>query len=360
MEDINITRKENTELCIKILDTAIKKPNHYISSENLAIIRSTILCLNQCIDAKLNNQNQLQELIENHLAIQTQIKEIKENINNTYAPSHLSYANVTRFNTANNQSLTDKNPNKELVIVKPNDPNVTNTNDLHKLCFDHINKSKNKVIKITKNRHSVKIVCTNKEDATKLQQELSANQQVNQNSRIFVPKKLNPVIIINNVSNFIDSTNIIQHIIDYNDSISKVHSDYKILFERVQNNTKNVFLRVNPNVYQELVNMGFKIFLPGQLCKITTKVLIKQCQNCFMFSHKTNECKNTKICINCSHSIGSSPHTCTGSNICINCDHLNKKNKNSSLDTNHKPNHHSCPIYQDHITKTKNQTQYTP
>ena len=254
----------------------------------------------------------------------------------------------------------------ETVIIHPkkDQPQPIVAETIHELIKKHIysKKPKVKIVKINKNKSNVTIKCQNIEEAEKLTKQLSNDPTLNQQTNIFISKKQNPSIVIKNVDKFYDDSLVIQDIIQYNELSSSVE-DYRVLFNINRNNSKEIVLRVAPNVFQKIKTNNFKIFLPGQLCVVSPKILTNQCQNCFMFGHKTKECRRENICYICSlpktkNADGTITHDCSKTQKCVNCKHHNEKNPHHKKETNHFPNKEGCPYYDLNIRKIQENTNY--
>lgn len=255
----------------------------------------------------------------------------------------------------------------ETVIIHPkkDQPDMISASTIHEMIKIHVysNKSKVKIDKINKNKTNVTIKCHDLDEASKLVQELSNDSTLNQKANIFVSKKQNPSIVIRNVDKFYDDTNIIDDIMSYNNNFSQSGDDYRVLFNINRQHSKDIVLRVSPSVYKQIQNNSFRVYLPGQLCFANTKLLYRQCQNCFMFGHKSQDCRRDCICYTCGgiktkNPDGSFNHTCSNIQKCVNCHHHNTKNPNNQKTTNHFPNRSGCSYFDYNVKKAQENVNY--
>ena len=139
---------------------------------------------------------------------------------------------------------------------------------------------------------------------------------------------------------------------DLNPQLAGCEKKMLVLFaiKSVKEN-QDVVLRVNPHVYEILMSSGH-VYTDLEKIMVKNKLMVRQCQKCFKFDHKTNQCNNPKKCIKCGHTADEN-HICTNLHRCQNCT-THPKYKNHDL--NHLPNKPSCPIYNDQIKRLINMT----
>lgn len=262
-------------------------------------------------------------------------------------------------------STTVKNQRQEIIIH----PQKTVNNDLNSEAILSVVKTqfltkttKAKVVKVKKNRTNVSIVCENSDEANKLIGDLSNVDILKSKAKIFAITKQNPSIIIKDIDKMYDDSNLIDDIIEMNQNMSSSKDDYKILFNINKNyGTKDIVLRVSPQVFKSIEKNNYKVFIPGQLCHVTKKILTNQCQNCFIFGHKTKECKKTPICFTCGESKisnSNTPHVCSKIKKCVNCHFYNCKNTTNQKPTDHFPNRKGCSYYDMNVQKIENNINY--
>ena len=118
------------------------------------------------------------------------------------------------FSTENN----NKNDNnikpikeKQTVIISPKSNVVdVNTDSIYKITQTqiHSKKVKAKIVNIKKNRKNVAIIRDIKDEANNVINNLSNLGIIKEKTNIYIPKKPHPIIVIKNISNFYDDTNI--------------------------------------------------------------------------------------------------------------------------------------------------------
>src|SRR5699024_10270454 len=156
-----------------------------------------------------------------------------------------------------------------------------------------------------------------------------------------------------------DLTTLISEITNMNPELKDLNNDFKILFQiKNPNNTNKTIslaLRVSPKAYHIIkTQLHYRIYLHTQCCIIQDKIFIKQCQKCFLFNHRTADCKAKTICKQCGQEKASN-HTCSVT-CCSNC----KKSEKYKSNTNHLPNNINCPMYKTQMQYIQEKTQYQP
>ncbi|KPM05828.1 hypothetical protein QR98_0043000 [Sarcoptes scabiei] len=258
--------------------------------------------------------------------------------------------------------LPPKTNEQTTIIVKAMQPNSISPKMIEANTKQIINQTSSncKITKISANKSAVVIQSaeTSQEKVTKLIDNLN-NHRLNQNKfRAKIPKKLDPLITIKDVSKDNNIATIAQQIIEHNPELGN-EKDVKFAFTTHSHlpNHFNIVCRVSPAVFS-IINDKLKnrIFIDFQSCKIEHRIFVKQCQNCFLFSHKTGECRNTKVCKNCGQKKDQNHHCSSEQRCCTNCN----KSQHYKNDTKHLPNTELCPIYKAQMIKQFNQTQFFP
>ncbi|KAI2800448.1 hypothetical protein BLOT_012954 [Blomia tropicalis] len=159
----------------------------------------------------------------------------------------------------------------------------------------------------------------------------SKNDRLDNIANIYVPKPRDPTILLKSVSKLTSLNELSAIICKMNPELSGYENKLKVLFALKSNSeVHDVVLRVSPVAYEQLKNLG-RVYTDTQVVLVRDKILVKQCQNCYLYDHNTIYCRNEKI--NCKDS--------DGNPSCINCS-KHAKYKNNS---NHLPNKNECPIY---------------
>lgn len=253
---------------------------------------------------------------------------------------------------------TTKSP-KQTILVHPKKDKQIDAATIFEITRKHVynKKTKSKIIKIQKNKSNVAIITEDPLEADAIVTELSKEPNLS-DTNIFIAKKLDPCIKIRDVSKFYDTTDLIQDLLDYN-NFSGETDNFRLLFctER-RSDFKDLIMRVSPSIYQQIKSHGFKLFLPGQQCSVDNKYFVKQCQKCYLFGHKSTECKRPPMCHVCGTE-SSNNHKCSSVQQCVNCAYFNSKNPNSVRPTDHKPNNKECPYFSRQLKKAISNTNYS-
>lgn len=345
--------KESFEEIGAILDEIWKKSNRNMTKDELGnIVRAKDNMMKTFLTV-------IQQTVASNESANTKLDQILSMVQKPDFPS-LPHSAVTPTYA---QSSTTR-PAGEVVIIHPKkESNTTpiSAEHIHEIIRSQIysKKSKVKVIKINKNKSNATIVCNNKSDAENLINELSKEPTLSSKTNIFISKKQNPAITIRNIDKFYDDTNLIEDIMSYNPTLSQNVEDYKILFNINHQSTKDIVIRIEPSIFKQLHQLKFQVYIPGQLCYITLKTLINQCQNCYMFGHRTRNCNRQKMCLKCgTPKPEGTNHTCSTTQCCVNCLHFNSKNPSSIRDSNHLPNRPGCHYYDLNFKKAKDNVNY--
>lgn len=93
-------------------------------------------------------------------------------------------------------------------------------------------------------------------------------------------------------------------------------------------------------------------------CPVYEDLKVKQCNNCLIFGHRTNECKKESVCLNC---LG--PHSnrqCTINVIpkCYNCIFANEK-FNTNREINHDSLSYNCCTYKVKLAELRSRIDYS-
>lgn len=175
-------------------------------------------------------------------------------------------------------------------------------------------------------------------------------------AEIYKPRKLDPIIVLKNVNKSEETSKIIKTICSINENLKGREADMTVSFaSKTQTSTRDIVLRVKPNIYETIKRQNFIIYLTNQAVRVQKRVFVRQCQNCLCFNpdHKTSTCKNPKVCKTCGTK---GDHTCTNIHKCGNCSvHPHFKD---SPNHNHKPNNLYCPLYKAQMDIVESRTDY--
>lgn len=357
--------------CIDLLVFASKIEDRKLTQKYSSLLESISANLRKMTEP-IQNQNaqnlgkifsELTNINNNIVNLKQEVEKINSRINTTTitqtATSNKTYAQIIQT-----QAPRQKTQDYKTIIIKSTIPNQVQPkiieSKIKKIISD--TKSNAKITKITTNKSAVVIhsVENNQENFDKLIKNLNEHSSNGNQFKAFTPKKLDPTIVIKNVSIDNNITTIIPQLINNNPQLQNQDKNIKFLFKMKSFNPKNMNLvfRVSPETFR-IINdqMNNFVFIDFQRCQVEHKVLVRQCQKCFLFNHKTADCKNSPVCKHCS-SPKDTNHKCANEQqkCCSNC----KNSKLHKNDTNHHPNSDQCPIYRTQITRLIERTQYFP
>lgn len=244
----------------------------------------------------------------------------------------------------NNNSLTDIE-NKVKAIVRASGP-------------------KCKINAIINNRKVIVVKKPKDSTTASLLDEINNDISTSDLCSAYTPTLKDPTIIIKHISSGTDLNGIVNEMMNMNDELKDQSEGIRFLFPLKNNNnslgeshrpgTIDAAFRVSPAAYEIIkTKLHMRIYLVGQCCTVRDKVFVRQCQNCFKFDHKTNDCRLAKTCRICGET-KTLDHSCCNKKNCSNC----SKSPQHKASTDHFPNTESCPIYKLQITRVQERTQY--
>ncbi|UYV67771.1 hypothetical protein LAZ67_5001937 [Cordylochernes scorpioides] len=251
-------------------------------------------------------------------------------------------------------------PEEQTIIITANvceNQNISQVqqkvNDSIKLLRQEGNKIR--INKVFNTRKGTVIKLPKDQDIDRMIESSTKQDDLNQCSKIYKPKLRDPNIVIKSVNKMANLANLSTTLCEMNPELSQLSEEIKVLFPMKTNRPEqDVVLRVSPRVYQIMKRKG-KIYTDIQRCDIKDKILVNQCQNCFLFNpnHKRNNCPNPKKCIKCEKE---GEHECPTTVKCCNCvKHPHFRNR----DLEHKPNSQDCPIYKKEMQIIIQRTDYS-
>ncbi|KAF7489631.1 hypothetical protein SSS_08795 [Sarcoptes scabiei] len=305
--------------------------------------------------------------INNNIAnLQQQVDKINHKIDTPttiHAPINRSYAQALQTKTPV-QAHKHANQEQKTIIVKSSTPNQIQPKIIETKVKEIITQTKTnaKITKITTKKTAVIIQSAenNQENFEKLLKNLNEHPSNSNQFKAFTPKKLDPTIVLKDVSIDNNITTIVSQLTTNNIELQNQENGIKFLFKMKHYNPRfmNLVFRVSPEIYQIITDkMNNNVYIDFQRCRTEHKVLVRQCQKCFLFNHKTAECKNTTICKKCSNH-KQHGHVCPNEQqkCCSNCKNSNFHKNN----TNHYPNSEDCPVYRTQIIRQLERTQLYP
>jgi len=260
------------------------------------------------------------------------------------------------INNKGNNQIENKYSRNNVLIVKS--PNGTIDDENYK----EIKKSFAKILKDTpvnsiKKTKGGRVVINFPEDSYTEKAKNMLNES-NIDMDIKKTEKIQPKLIVNNVSTEIADNDVISHIIQKNPEIKQLTDDghkIEMIFSRkCDEDNKAIYLKVDKDIRNVIrSNKGF-IYIGLSRCKTYDHYYVIQCFKCQRFGHKANQCKNEESnCLYCSE-----PHD---SKNCKNKKDISKyKCKNclegKETDIHHTSNYHKCPTYVREIQRIQSKT----
>lgn len=340
------------------LDQAIKYIENKYSSSNKQINKNDIKELSTIINQAKQGIATISELAKQNL-----IDNFANSFNNipTMTSSKnaaSSYAQVASGQEPLHQYIERKqqqNITESTIIISAKDNHsptdvVMNVNNGIKGFRDR--NLKFKINKVIKSKRGTIIKLPKEENIDQLIEEFKKIDQINNSANIYVPTPRDPTIVLKSINKLTCLTDLPIILCSMNSQLSGFENKIKVLFAMKSNSsTHDVVLRVSPIVY-ETVKPLKRLYTDFQVTEIRDKVLVRQCQNCYLFDHNSKNCSKPKVCNTCGK-IGD--HDCSLTVRCANC--VNHP-KFKFLSLNHKPNNKECPIYLDQINKLIQRTCY--
>lgn len=337
----------NIKQCCDILKCFNKTGDKRLTLKYLDLldtISNTLLTIGQSYE---QNDNNIKNILE----------EIKQDIRNKPTPS---YSQILQ-REPQNATLPTTRRDEKTIIVKPNDniPPQIIENKIKNIIKNSTTKTKVNTI-FSKKRCVIIKTPNNDTDCEQLLNQINTNAETKNACQAYEPKKRDPTILIKNVTSDTDLLTITQQMVEHNPELEGLKDQMKFLFKLKHGDHTakhmNIVFRVSPQVYHIMTTqMNNRIYLDFQCCNIHTKIFVRQCQKCFNFNHKTQDCQNHSICKTCGEHKQAN-HSCTGNICCFSC----KNSIRYKNDTSHSPNTEHCPLYKIQIDRLKEQTQYKP
>ena len=98
-------------------------------------------------------------------------------------------------------------------------------------------------------------------------QDLKKNDAIDAAAEIYQQKKLDPVIVLKNVSKLTDPTTIIKIICNMNDTLNNMEDNMKYLFVfKSKDSSNDIVIHVKPVVYSAIKNLDY-IFTENGMVK---------------------------------------------------------------------------------------------
>ncbi|KPM05191.1 hypothetical protein QR98_0036500 [Sarcoptes scabiei] len=299
---------------------------------------------------------------DNMNSMSSEINKISQQVDSSRPPQtipQLSYSQAL----ASRPIASPSSDQLKTIIIKSSNPDSVPPKVVESKVKSIINESniKAKIVRISTNKSSVVIKSAEQksENLSLLVQKINQHSSNRNSFKAFIPNKMDPTIIMKGVSIDNNLTTIINQITENNPLLENINNEIKFLFRiKTRNpNQMDIVFRVSPRVFDIISKkMNNNVYIDFQCCKTEHQTFVRQCQKCFQFNHKANECRNHMICKNCGQTKNSSHHCHPEHQTCVNC-------KNSNIfknDVNHLPNSQQCPIYKSRMKQIIEQTQFHP
>jgi hypothetical protein len=167
-----------------------------------------------------------------------------------------------------------------------------------------------------------------------------------------------PRIILINVPEDIDTTNIEDAIITQNPELNLAKGNITAKFIQVtKREHRNAIVEVGADVRKKILNKKIKI--GWQICRTDDYVTATRCYKCSKFNHVTMACRGKTTCPLCT-----GPHTikeCKSNpteHKCINCVTYNRQNPTKAISEAHSALDKRCPSLQAIIERNRQNTEY--
>lgn len=283
-------------------------------------------------------------------------EQIKESINNV-DQNRPTFAQVVREKESFDKFVQRKQEQtQENTIVLSAKTNCSPVDVLKEVnnCIKGMrdNNSKVKINRIIKSKTGAVIKTDPKENIDTLIARFRSSDKLDKCARIFTPTQLDPTIVLKGVDKLTEYKDLPSILCNMNYELTGREKKMKVLFAIRSNfDRHDVVLRVSPATYQIIMSMTKIHTDRDRIERWHDKVMVRQCQKCYRFDHKTRNCNAVKRCVNCS----STEHSdCNNAPKCINCSTHPKFN--SHID--HHPNNRLCPIYKQQINNLIERTCY--
>jgi hypothetical protein len=167
-----------------------------------------------------------------------------------------------------------------------------------------------------------------------------------------------PRIIIINVPEDIDTTNIEDAIITQNPELNLTKGSISAKFTQVtKRKYRNAIVEVGADTRRTILHRKIKI--GWQICKTDDYVTATRCFKCSKFNHRTTDCRGEVTCPLCA-----GPHTikeCKSNpteHKCVNCVAYNRHNPTKAISEAHTALDKRCPSLQAVLERNRQNTEY--
>ncbi|UYV74154.1 hypothetical protein LAZ67_11002259 [Cordylochernes scorpioides] len=131
-----------------------------------------------------------------------------------------------------------------------------------------------KINKIFNTRNAVVIKSPSRVELNALQEELGKSDELKAISKIYIPGKRDPTVVVKNVSKITDTTTFVKTICNMNPELRGMEDEIRMLFVMKSNTaTQNIVLRLSPKAYQTIKKNNNTLYTDLERCHIQDKIL---------------------------------------------------------------------------------------
>lgn len=212
------------------------------------------------------------------------------------------------------------------------------------------------VSKIVPKRDGSALIKCDKQDNIKC---LETNLQTNFGSEyeVIVPKKINPKVIIFNVSNddLSDKEILPSNILKQNNIQQTQDSTFKLVRTINKNTGVNIVMECDSETFKSIIDRK-KLYIGWRRCGVLESFHVLRCYNCCRYGHIAKDCLSPTTSPKCSENHASKDCTVT-THKCINCERSNER-YHTKFSTDHYVFSNNCTVYKNKIQHLQNITQY--
>ena len=274
---------------------------------------------------------------------------LQEN-NNEIATLVDNKLDTVRQTTGGTKTYAEKLKTKNVLVVKSTHESNKAAENMKSIMSDI--KAPVENVKPTKDGHLV-VNFANKKNLDEAKKQLEGNKNKH-NVTVNEKNKLKPKIKIVNVSK--EDDDVINGIIlksPWLEHMIGEEDDFKLIKEidARNRNMKHCIIKCSPKIRKAIHDRQDKVSLLYQSCNVYDTYQVHQCYKCQGFNHSADKCSKGQTCGRCggNHRLAD----CKEKDYkCINC-----VNHGKSV-TNHRTYDLGCPLYQEELSRQKNNTDH--
>ncbi|GFY75029.1 uncharacterized protein TNIN_18481 [Trichonephila inaurata madagascariensis] len=165
-----------------------------------------------------------------------------------------------------------------------------------------------------------------------------------------VPKRKNPTMLIRNVPNDVDDSELLDVIREQNPEIlasNECWNESRVRFVLKKFlHVRTMVIEFHPKIRKNVKAVG-SLKIMWNMCRFEYFLVINRCFQCLGYNHRANECTNILSCYFCAGEHKSDTCSYRENQVCVNCIRYNKKLKNEAkkVDVKHKPFSPNCSCH---------------